>query len=311
MKDITIKIGTLEIGLDFYRNYTIPEKPSDYFVELVNFVQTQRFLPPVGLIKDKLGVNAARVSQYERVLLNEGLLIGERRKGNLLISQESFINKSCARDLVFFRYLEKKGNRRYIPSSLPESGIFDLKACLKEETGIDEECLSLQIEVLRNKRYLREDANYLVINQQRWIKETLIVKNLYENGFEEYDLPAKFVSGVQDYLFLMKQFLKQIYPIHWSDNFKDFSVFESFLQFAVRFTFDKVRDDRALADFRSFLERMNLPSEKAMFEIIKIAHEVDNHDWISEKDFGVMSYFGEILNKLFRLFLELRNRGEA
>ena len=71
--------------------------------------------------------------------------------------------------------------------------ILTLKKPGKKETGIHEDFLAPQIDALREKGYLREDEGWLALHKGKWIKEKMIVKEIYERGLQKYDIPENFI----------------------------------------------------------------------------------------------------------------------
>jgi len=192
MKSFNTQIGKLGTETVIYRGYTIPKKPAECFTETLNFLHKERFWPPCEVLNELLGVNLQRITQIEGFLINKGLYAGNRRKKTLKVSEKSIIGRDCARDLFFFDYLEKEG-KRYIDSSLSETYLSGLMSRLEKETGIHEDFLAPQIDALKEKGYLREDERWLVLHKGKWIKEKMIVKEIYERGLHKYDIPENFI----------------------------------------------------------------------------------------------------------------------
>ncbi|MCJ7646405.1 hypothetical protein MUO65_05840 [bacterium] len=272
MTSIITNVGKKQIELRPYKNYTIPLMPSSYYVGLLNTTQKMGYIPPIELIEKELYVKSksASICQYEKSLIRGGLLVGDRRKATIKISENSYLDKPVAGTLLTLSDFEQGGEKNYIHSTYSESEITDLTARLKEETGIEQERVDLQIDILRIKGYLREDQGYLILNQEKWMREKLVVKEINEKGLEKYNLPLEFVfdEDKEDFSFIVDNLLPDRFRAQFFRKPNDFvSILDTVsLVFAI-LNEKKIKEYGLWSEFEDAIERGDIPAQILSYAI--------------------------------------------
>jgi hypothetical protein len=75
---------------------------------------------------------------------------------------------------------------------------------------------------LEKKGLLTEDSGYLNISKRKWHKEKLIVKEIFKNGYEQYNIPPDFLFDIPESIQAVRFFISHGSSKDFSEKFENF-----------------------------------------------------------------------------------------
>ncbi|MEW6686683.1 MAG: hypothetical protein AB1393_10830 [Candidatus Edwardsbacteria bacterium] len=194
-RESKIRLGKAIHFLDVHRRNTVPERAAKCLTEAMKYINQESIYPCLDELAKLLKRTRPAIEQMEKALLKRNILTGSRRKGTLKIYKcFAKMGKRDAQLLLIVDYLSDRGS--YLKGT-NSTGLNRFKAKIKKLTGIsyDTKELRERIQKLIENKYLSIIKERVKINRELWQRDKLIIKELYENGLDSYQIPDSLIFG--------------------------------------------------------------------------------------------------------------------